>query len=155
MDVAAQPWPVELSVEFRSEPEAAAGMVAGMGMVVVLPDIMVWPLIQRIDLVCKTFFLGSVVRVNRVEAVCWSGAFSRAKIKCEKSAAAHFIRRLGVEVCRTGQAGTRVTGRTVNKNQTTGKMIVRIEIKRCRIERKYSAEEEEGAKKKTSWTVPQ
>lgn len=97
MDVAAQPWPVELSVEFRSEPEAAAGIVAGMGMVVVLPDIMVWPLIQRIDLVCKTFFLSSVVRVNRVEAVCWSGAFSRAKIKCEKSAAAHFfsIRRLG------------------------------------------------------------
>lgn len=91
VDVAAQPWPVELSVEFRSEPEAAAGIVAGMGMVVVLPDIMVWPLIQRIDLVCKTFFLSSVVRVNRVEAVCWSGAFSRAKVKCEKSAAAHFF----------------------------------------------------------------
>lgn len=42
MDVAAHPGPVELRVELRSEPEAAAGIAAGVGIVVVLPAIIIF-----------------------------------------------------------------------------------------------------------------
>lgn len=79
--MAAHACPVELSVELRSDPEAAAGMVAGIGIVVVLPDIILWPHQFSACMYIYTQYPERgenketkwICSVNRVEAVHWIG----------------------------------------------------------------------------------